>query len=88
MKTLDLSNEEILQFQYILPIQGDLKTLELVEKIINKVKIEAEKIETIRFEEEEIALLVDSIMFLDSQKKISFQSLPLIKKILNIQKEI
>jgi hypothetical protein len=35
-----LTGNERLQFQTILPIQGDLKTLELVDSILSKVKIE------------------------------------------------
>jgi len=85
MKELTLSKEEILQFQYILPVQGDLKSLELVESITIKARIENNDMEkVVSFDENEIKLMHDSIAFLNSQKKIYFQSLPLIKKILNI----
>lgn len=88
MKKLELSKEEILQFQYLLPVQGDLKTLELVEGIINKVKIENEDAKVVDFENSELLLMYNFIMFLDSQKTLSFQSLKLIRKILNTCKEI
>jgi len=85
MIAIELTIEEILNFQYILPVQGSLKTLELVEKILSKVAIKDnnEKIKTVNFEEHEIIFLKENIIFLDNQKKLGFQSLSLIKKILN-----
>lgn len=81
---LDLTYKEILQFQYILPVQGSLSTLKLVKSIIDKIKIDTndESDKTIEFEQIESELLYNSIMFLDSQQKLNFQSLSLINKIL------
>jgi hypothetical protein len=85
MIKLSLTKEERLQFQYILPVQGSLKVLELVNTIfekINEVEIE-EKIADINFEESEIDFICEMIGILDKQGKLHFQSLSLIKKILS-----
>ena len=92
MISLDLTYKEILQFQHILPVQGSFRALEMVEKILKKIEIEkikeaSEEIKKIVFEENEILFLQDMISFLDEQKKLSFSSFSLIKKILD-KKEI
>jgi hypothetical protein len=83
VKTLELTIEDRTQFQYILPAQGNIKTLELVESILNKIEImtKQETIE-IEFEEEEIILMRQSVQFLDESQRLSFKSLGLAKKIL------
>jgi hypothetical protein len=79
-----LNVEERIQFQYILPVQGNLKSLELVDSITNKLKIKDEK-ENERefiFEIEEIQFLQDCIKILDQNNKLNFQSLSVIRKIM------
>ena len=85
---VNLTADERLNLQYILPVQGSLETLELVEKIVSKCKInETKDLETIEidFDETEIEFIQDMINFLDSQKRLSLQALSLIRKILNIK---
>lgn len=79
-----LSVEERIQFQYLLPVQGNLKTLELVDSITNRLKIkdENEKEREFIFEIEEIQFLQDCIKILDQNNKLSFQSLSVIRKIM------
>lgn len=87
-----LNVSERTQFQYILPVQGNLKALELVESIFGKVKIsdkdmsDTNKIDNdkeleIDFTKEEMKFMNDSIAILDEQGKLFFQSLSLVKKI-------
>lgn len=84
-----LTGNERLQFQYILPYQGSRKTLDMVEKILNKVKIsdandmEVEK--EFKFEDTEIEFMKQMIDLLDKQQQLRFESLSLIKKIMNIK---
>lgn len=89
---IKLTGNERLQFQYVLPIQGDFKTLEIVENILEKCKIfTAEDLEVekdIDFIEEEFDLILKMISFLDDQKQINFQSMPLIKKIMKFKEAI
>jgi len=82
---MKLSIEEIMQLQYILPVQGDLKTLELVEKIVNKSMIKDSNVKEkdIDFTDHEIDCMQDFIKFLNDQKQLSFKSLSLIRKIMN-----
>lgn len=83
---LELSSHERLQFQYILPVQGSLRTLELVEKILDKVKIsDVQNIDSnkkIDFDKNESGIMVDMIHFLDQNQQLNIQSLSLIHKIL------
>ena len=83
MINIELTIEEKKQFQYILPIQGSIMALEMVENILLKLNGDLNIVE---FEEEEYTFIVDMIMFLDNQKKLHFQSLSLIKKFLNTKK--
>ena len=78
-----LSVRERLQFQYLLPVQGNLKTLELVDNILKKLNIiEDEGEREFIFEIEEIQFLQDCIKILDQNNKLSFQSLSVIRKIM------
>ena len=66
--------------QYILPVQGNVKTLELVESILIKSQSEESNIV---FDGPELDLLKTSILILDERCLISLQCLSLVKKILN-----
>jgi hypothetical protein len=85
---IQLTNNEILQFQYILPVQGSLSTLELVEKILNKVKfldkkeIGSQSIREVDFDEKEIFFITEMINILDENQQLRYDSLSLVKKIL------
>jgi hypothetical protein len=71
------------QIKFLLPAQGDLKTLELVEKIINKtVEEKTDKEIDVRFEKSEISFLKYMIESLDVRKQLNVDSFSLIKKIL------
>jgi hypothetical protein len=85
---LALTGNERLQFQTILPIQGDLKTLELVDSILSKVKIDdisdikSNEEQEFEFNDKESELIHKMIKILDSQQQLQFTSLSLIKKII------
>jgi 2C-methyl-D-erythritol 2,4-cyclodiphosphate synthase len=85
---LALTGNERLQFQTILPIQGDLKTLELVDSILSKVKIndisdiKSNEEQEFEFNDKESELIHEMIKILDSQQQLQFTSLSLIKKII------
>ena len=81
---MKLSVNERLQFQYLLPVQGNLKTLEMVEKILAKLRIEKtdEEDKEFVFSRDEIELLKQSISILDQANKLNLQSLPTIRKIM------
>jgi hypothetical protein len=66
-------------FKYILPAQGNIKTLELVESIFSKVQGVEEEI---KFDVMEKVLILQSIETLDQNHLIPFQCLPLVRKIL------
>lgn len=88
MINIELSGNERLQFQYLLPAQGSLETLEMVEKILKKCKIndkDFEKVVIVEFEKNEIRLVKDCIEVLDKNQQLRLESLPLIKKIMNIK---
>ena len=92
MIKIKLSCQDRLQFQYILPVQGDLKTLGLVENILNKLKITDKNDfngdpKEFDFFSKEIDLIKNYISFLDENKAIKLESLPVIRKILNINGE-
>ena len=89
---LKLNVSERIQFQYILPVQGNFKALELVDSITNKVQvsdkdlsgeneIDNEKEVEFNFSDEEIKFISESIDILDQHGKLNFQSLSLIRKI-------
>lgn len=79
MSVLIFTETEKKCFQYILPAQGNLKTLALVERILNKANGTSEDI---TFEKEELELLSASIDCLDKQCAITLPCLPLIRKVL------
>lgn len=86
MYSINLTKDERLQFQYILPVQGSLLTLELVDKILNKVKvdnIDDNESKEFDFENNELEFIKNMINILDGQGKLNFQSLSLVRKILN-----
>lgn len=89
MISINLTGNERLQFQYILPVQGSLLTLRTVEIILEKIDInnvkDINECLKIDFGKEEISFIKEMINFLDEQKKLNFQSLSLINKILNIK---
>jgi hypothetical protein len=90
---IELSSQDRLQFQYILPVQGDLKTLELVESILEKIKItdgedyNSLDLKVFEFKTDEIELIKNFIKILNDNKSIRFESLSLVKKILNGEKK-
>lgn len=90
---IEITANEKLQFQYLLPNQGSLKILELTNGIIEKVKIidrkeiEENKICSIDFNNDEIDFLNQNIKILDESNKLNLQSLTLIKKILKLKGE-
>ena len=85
---LALTGNERLQFQTILPIQGDFKTLELVDSILSKVKIndisdiKSNEEQEFEFNDKDSELIHEMIKILDSQQQLQFTSLSLIKKII------
>ena len=84
---LNLTANEITQFRYILPIQGSLQTLDFVQNILDKIKIDdLDENKDIDFEKEEIDFLIQMIKFLDQEQKLMFESLSLIHKILKQEK--
>jgi len=76
---LKLSEEEIKQIRYILPVQGNIKTLELVQKILDKTEADSEELE---FDDQEVELIKKMVHYLDQNQKINLSSLSLIQKIL------
>lgn len=79
-----LSADERKQFKFLLPIQGDLKTIETVSGILDKLQFKehGEEELNVEFSKIEMQLIMICIEALDEQKKIHLQSFPLIKKIL------
>lgn len=87
-----ITKDELSQIQYLLPVQSDIETLVIVEGIfvkINKLIEKNQNDETydISFSEKEIIVFKESIMVLDSQKRISLSCLSLVKKFLNFKGE-
>lgn len=86
MIDLELTADERLQFQYILPAKGSIKTLDMVESILNKIKFMPgqgrEGSVVIEFSNEEIDLMKMSISHLDENQILPFPVLGLAKKIL------
>lgn len=79
-----LTVNDRLQFQYLLPVQGNLKTLELVADILKKLHIQEmdEEEREFVFNRDEIFLLKDSVDVLDRNNKLPLQSLSVIRKIM------
>jgi hypothetical protein len=77
-----LAENEINQFGYILPVQGSIQTLELVQSILDKVgSLNVENL-TIDFSKEEISFMITMIDVFDKNQQLTLSSLSLIKKIL------
>lgn len=88
MISIELTGNERISFQYLLPVQGSIETLETVEKILNKCKVsdpDLEKFVKVDFDEKEIELVKASIGILDKNQQLRLESLSLIKKIMNIK---
>lgn len=85
MKKVKLTIDERMNFQYILPMQGSLVTLDMVEGILKKVEIKDanEKEKEIDFSADEMNFMKDMINFLDENNKLPYSSLSLVRKILN-----
>ena len=81
---MKLTVEDRLQFQYLLPVQGNIETLELVEGILKKLRVEKmdEEEAVFTFTEDEMNLIKNSISVLDKAQKLNLQSLPTIRKII------
>lgn len=86
---MKLSINDRLQFQYLLPVQGNFKTLETVEKILNKLRVEKadEEEREFVFSKDEMDLLRQSIHVLDQSNKLNLQSLSTIRKIMEESNE-
>jgi hypothetical protein len=81
---IELTGKEVLQIQSLLPIQGNLKSLESAQAILDTVtKTEIKEIIKIDFSKDEINFMCEMIDCLDRACKINISSLSLIKKILN-----
>lgn len=88
MISIELTGNECLEFQHILPVQGSFQTLETVEGVLKKARVndsDLEKLKKIDFEDNEIKFLKEMIQILDKNQLIKFTSLSLIKKIMNIK---
>ena len=85
---LTVSRKEKFQLQYLLPIQGNLNTLLMTQRILNKIQIEpgdaeSDEVIDIDFDDEEIKFISEMIAVLDQSQKLNLSCLPLIQKILN-----
>lgn len=89
MICIELTGKECLQFQYILPVQGSLSTLEMVEGILEKVSIKdksnIDDFRTIEFSRIEVDFIESMINILNVQQNLRFESLSLIKKFLKLK---
>lgn len=91
MINLELTYQERLEFQNILPIRASLDDIRLAKCIIDKVKIDDIKevkdnnIRAFEFEESEIGLMRKMIDYLIAHEQVPFTSLSLIEKILSIK---
>lgn len=83
---IELTGKEVLQVQYLLPVQGSLKILESAQNILDKIqKFEIQEVNLIDFSDEEINFLIGMINILDEAGKLNIASLSLIKKILKLR---
>ena len=85
-----LSGKEIYQIQFVLPIQGNLETLESAAQILNKANVKEEdaddeKTRDVDFSNEEIHFLREMISLLNQAKKLNINGLSFYHKILNIK---
>jgi|WetSurMetagenome_2_1015567.scaffolds.fasta_scaffold01018_2 hypothetical protein len=79
---MNLTLNERENFKFILPVQSDIKSIELVVRILDKIKFDEKENQEINFDEDEILFLKDTINYLDKTKKIFLQSFSLVQKIL------
>jgi len=79
---MNLTLNERENFKFILPVQSDIKSIELVVRILDKIKFDEKENKEINFDEDEILFLKDTINYLDKTKKIFLQSFSLVQKIL------
>ncbi len=82
---INVSVSERDKFGYLLPVQGSLSEIELVVGILNKTKIKGNddlRDIDVEFSKDEIDFLKENISILDSEKKLNYESLSLIKKII------
>lgn len=93
MSILQLTAEERIQFQNVLPVCGSLKGMQLAKQIIDKVKINDVKdinstdTQEIDFNDEEVQLMQEMISIRNNQQQIYFSSLSLIEKFLSIKEK-
>jgi hypothetical protein len=85
---MKLTGKEKFHIQFLVPVQGSLKTLELAEGILKRINIQPEDAEDgfiydIDLKIEEISFLQEMIKILDKSQKLHLQSLPVVRKILN-----
>jgi hypothetical protein len=88
MIPVELTSKEILQFQFVLPVQGSIETLEMVEQITKKAKIDNKDMKGLKkidFDQKEIDFIKNMINILDEQNLLHFESLSFIRKFLNIK---
>lgn len=85
---LELTLAETGSIPYVLPVQGSIKTLELVTSIVEKINVKSKEAVSsddavaIEFEDDEIELMKLSIHALDEAQRLPLQALSLAKKIL------
>ena len=82
MITINITEGERGQIQYLLPIQGNLKTLEFVQQILDKTNITTGN-GMIDFSEDEFDFICKMIDILNESQKLNLSCLSLVKKILN-----
>lgn len=85
---MKVTKAEKFQVLNLLPMQGNLKTLALVQQILDKIKIEPKEakcqdIVDLDFNDEEFGLIDEMIHILDQAQKLNLDSLSLVQKILN-----
>ena len=85
---MKLTGKEIYQIQFLLPIQGNIQTLELVQQILDKIDIkeedrEDEYIRDVKLTDPDLDFLREMIGVLDNADKLNFHGLSLYRKILS-----
>ena len=90
---IKLKEHDKFQIQYLLPVQGSISTLEIVQGILDKLNIKpedelSENICEIDLNNTEISFLQEMIKVLDLSHKLNLSGLSVIKQILNIKETI
>lgn len=85
---MELTRNEKFQLQYLLPIKGNIKTLEMAQQIIEKLHINDtdrgnEEVIELDFSGHEIDFLSEMIVILDQAQQLNLSCLSIVKKILN-----